>query len=76
MLRPLFMTTQRSQSERIASMTCSTSRIVRPSSLQRADQFDADQQFRRVQPREPFIEQQQPRLQRQRARQLQPLRSM
>ena len=37
-LRPAFITTQRSQSERIASITCSTRMMVMPSLAQRADQ--------------------------------------
>ena len=44
-----------------------------PVVLQRADQLDADHQFGRIEPGEPFVEQQQPRLQRQRARELEPL---
>ena len=44
-----------------------------PVGLQRPDQFDADHQFRWIEPREPFVQQQQARFRRERTREFEPL---
>ena len=70
---PTFITTQRSHSERIASITCSTMTMVMP--LSRSERISAmpSRKLGRIEAGEPFVEQQQVRLERERARELEPL---
>ena len=70
---PLFITTQRSHRVRIASITCSTMMMVRPSSRRLRISAMPILQLGRVEAGQPFVEQQHARIGGERARQLDPL---
>ena len=72
-MRPAFITMQRSHSERIASITCSTITMVRPASRSERDQRDALAELGRIEAGEPLVEQQHSGRERQGARQLEAL---